>query len=129
MHEIYGLMDKEYSNEEYMNLISMQMTLIEEEYEEAMNAIEDVYSDIAFLGEPSVKKLQAAAKELADLEVVSIGMAHILGINSDKVFNEVMKSNLSKKGKSGRIERRPDGKVLKGKHYQKPDLSDIMVDK
>ena len=127
MHRAYGHNEKEMTPEEFMELIQMQRGLIEEEYEEVMSAQHDVYLDIAFLGQPSQGKLEVLAKELADLEVVSIGMAHMLSIDSEKAFTAVMDSNMSKVAPDGTIQKRPDGKILKGPNYKKPNLSPAIL--
>ena len=36
------------------------------------------------------------------------------------------KSNMSKLGVDGKPLKRPDGKVLKGPNYKKPDLTDLV---
>ena len=63
------------------------------------------------------------AKELADLLYVVYGTADSCGIDIDKVFEEVHKSNMSKLDKDGKVLRREDGKVLKSELYREPDLT------
>jgi predicted HAD superfamily Cof-like phosphohydrolase len=59
------------------------------------------------------------AKELADLLYVAYGTAHCFGIDLERVFAEVHRSNMSKLPAT----MRDDGKVLKGPNYRAPDLS------
>ena len=64
------------------------------------------------------------AKELADLLYVVYGTAVSFGIDIDKVFTEVHKSNMSKL-EDGKPVKREDGKVLKGKNYAPPNLEKL----
>lgn len=64
------------------------------------------------------------AKELADLLYVTYGTAVSFGIDIDKVFAEVHKSNMSKL-EDGKPVLREDGKVLKGKNYAPPNLEQL----
>ena len=66
-------------------------------------------------------------KELADVEYVTAGAIHEFGIPFDEVFYLVHRSNMSKLGPDGKALKRADGKILKGPHYQPPNLR-AMVD-
>ncbi len=65
------------------------------------------------------------ADALGDLLYVVYGTGHAYGINLDRVFAEVHRSNMSKAGPHGPIYR-ADGKVLKGDLYSPPDLREIV---
>ena len=65
-------------------------------------------------------------KELADLVYVTYGYAATYGWNLDEAVRRVHKSNMSKLGVDGRPLKRPDGKVLTGPNYKKPNLSDLV---
>jgi predicted HAD superfamily Cof-like phosphohydrolase len=65
-------------------------------------------------------------KELADLIYVTYGYAATYGWDLDEAVRRVHVSNMSKLGVDGKPLKRPDGKVLKGPNYQKPDLSDLV---
>jgi predicted HAD superfamily Cof-like phosphohydrolase len=54
------------------------------------------------------------------------GAGHAFGIDLDKCFNEVHRSNMSKLGLDGKPIYREDGKVLKGQNYFDPDLITIV---
>lgn len=69
----------------------------------------------------------AVAKELADLLYVTYGAAAAFGIDIDKVFAEVHKSNMSKLDSEGKPVYRKDGKVTKGPNYKPPDLTNIVT--
>lgn len=62
------------------------------------------------------------AKELADLLYVVYGTGVSLGIDLDKVFDAVHRSNMTKSK-----ERDSGGKVTKGKDYEPPDIKDVLV--
>ncbi|MDX3803401.1 MazG nucleotide pyrophosphohydrolase domain-containing protein [Streptomyces sp. AK04-3B] len=70
--------------------------------------------------------LDRLAHELADVVYVAYGTALVHGIDLDAVLAEVHRSNMTKLGPDGRIARRADGKVLKGEHYEAPDVSAVL---
>ena len=51
--------------------------------------------------------------------ILKHGMQHII----EDVFNEIQASNMSKLGDDGKPILRPDGKILKGPQYFKPNLN------
>jgi len=69
----------------------------------------------------------AMIKELADLVYVAYGYAATFGWNLDEAVRRVHVSNMSKLGPDNKPLKRPDGKVLKGPNYKKPDLSDLVL--
>ena len=89
---------------------SLRISLINEELEELKQAISD-------------KNLTEVADALTDILYVTYGAGHAFGINLDKCFDEVLKSNMSKLGKDGKPIFNEFGKVMKGPDYFKPDLS------
>lgn len=91
-------------------LEDMRWGLIKEEFGEVRDAIG--YSEIL--------------KELADLVYVTYGYAATYGWDLDEAVRRVHRSNMSKLGIDGKPLKRPDGKVLKGPNYKKPDLSDLV---
>ncbi|MDX3644425.1 MazG nucleotide pyrophosphohydrolase domain-containing protein [Streptomyces sp. MB09-02B] len=70
--------------------------------------------------------LDRLAHELADVVYVAYGTALVHGIDLDAVIAEIHRSNMTKLGPDGRVARRADGKVLKGDHYQAPDVSSVL---
>ncbi|NEA97508.1 MazG nucleotide pyrophosphohydrolase domain-containing protein [Streptomyces sp. SID13726] len=70
--------------------------------------------------------LDRLAHELADVVYVAYGTALVHGIDLDAVIAEVHRSNMTKLGPDGQIARREDGKVLKGEHYEAPDVSGVL---
>ena len=93
---------------------SLRVSLIEEELEELKQAIKE-------------KNLLEVADALTDLLYVTYGAGHAFGINLDKCFDEVQKSNMSKLGLDGKPIYSDKGKVLKGPKYFKPNLSNFLV--
>ncbi|MCH5675312.1 MazG nucleotide pyrophosphohydrolase domain-containing protein [Streptomyces gilvus] len=70
--------------------------------------------------------LDRLAHELADVVYVAYGTALVHGIDLDAVIAEIHRSNMTKLAPDGRVARRADGKVLKGEHYEAPDVSGVL---
>lgn len=66
------------------------------------------------------------ANELADVVYTAYGTALVYGIDLDAVIAEVHRANMSKLGPDGRPVLRADGKVMKGEHYQAPDVASVL---
>ena len=84
--------------------------LIVEELEELEKAIKE-------------KNIVEVADALTDILYVTYGAGHAFGIDLDKCFDEVQKSNMSKLDENGKPIYNEKGKVMKGPKYFKPDLS------
>tara|TARA_B100000953_G_scaffold175526_1_gene144536 strand:+ start:68 stop:439 length:372 start_codon:yes stop_codon:yes gene_type:complete len=91
----------------------LRVSLINEELEEFKEAIKN-------------NDLKEAADALTDILYVTYGAGHAFGINLDKCFDEVQKSNMSKLGNDGKPIYNEKGKVMKGPKYFKPDLSKFL---
>tara|TARA_B100000965_G_C19428049_1_gene685193 strand:- start:521 stop:892 length:372 start_codon:yes stop_codon:yes gene_type:complete len=89
---------------------NLRIELIGEELEEFKEAIKN-------------NDLKEAVDALTDILYVTYGAGHAFGVNLDKCFNEVQRSNMSKLGKDGKPIYNESGKVMKGPNYFKPDLS------
>ena len=89
---------------------NLRISLINEELEEFKEAIRN-------------NDLKEAADALTDILYVTYGAGHAFGINLDKCFDEVQRSNMSKLGEDGKPIYNDVGKVMKGPNYFKPDLS------
>lgn len=72
------------------------------------------------------KNIVEIADALTDLLYVVYGAGHAYGIDLDRCFNEVHRSNMSKLGADGKPVYREDGKVMKGPAYSPPDLETIL---
>ena len=96
-----------FSSEKINNL---RYELIKEELDELKEALDN-------------KDLLEVADALTDILYVTYGAGHAFGINLDKCFDEVQKSNMSKLDKFGKPIYNETGKVMKGPNYFKPDLN------
>ena len=92
---------------------NLRISLINEELEEFKEAIRN-------------NDLKEAADALTDILYVTYGAGHAFGINLDKCFDEVQRSNMSKLGEDGKPIYNDAGKVMKGPKYFKPDLSKFL---
>lgn len=88
---------------------SAQLKLIVEEVYELIKAFEE-------------NNLINVADGLADVQYVILGMAEICGINLEKIFAEVHRSNMTKAG--GHFD--SAGKWIKPPTYTPPNLSPIL---
>ena len=92
---------------------NLRISLINEELEEFKEAIRN-------------NDLKEAADALTDILYVTYGAGHAFGINLDKCFDEVQRSNMSKLDEDGKPIYNDLGKVMKGPKYFKPDLSKFL---
>ena len=95
-------------------ITSLRYDLINEELEEFKQAIDR-------------KDIKEVADALTDILYVTYGAGHAFGINLDKCFEEVQKSNMSKLGNDGKPIYNEKGKVMKGPKYFKPDLTKFVA--
>lgn len=62
-----------------------------------------------------------------DLAVVNCGFAIATGLPGAEAYEEVVTSNISKQNpETGRIDKHPDGKWIKGTGFFKPDLARVL---
>ena len=88
---------------------NLRISLINEELEEFKEAIRN-------------NDLKEAADALTDILYVTYGAGHAFGINLDKCFDEVQRSNMSKLGEDRKPIYNEHGKVMKGPKYFEPNL-------
>src|SRR2546423_4133282 len=80
-----------------------------------------------FVEAAAADDLVEIADALADLLwVVGVG-ALTYGIPLADVFDEVLRSNRTKADADGRVQTRPDGKLLKGPGFSPPDLGPVLA--
>ena len=72
------------------------------------------------------KDLLEVADALTDILYVTYGAGHAFGVNLDKCFDEVQRSNMSKLDDNGKPIYNELGKVMKGPKYFKPDLTKFL---
>ena len=94
-------------------IVKLRYSLIKEELNELQNAIK-------------TKNLKEIADSLTDILYVTYGAGHAYGIDLDKCFNEVQKSNMSKLGNNGKAIYNEKGKVMKGPKYFEPNLKQFI---
>ena len=91
----------------------LRISLINEELEELKNAIKN-------------KDFKETIDALTDILYVTYGAGHAFGVNLDKCFEEVQRSNMSKLDKDGKPIYNESGKVMKGPNYFKPDIAKFL---
>jgi predicted HAD superfamily Cof-like phosphohydrolase len=91
----------------------LRLSLILEEYTELEDAIAEGH-------------MEGIADALTDILYVTYGAGHAFGIDLDKCFEEVQRSNMSKLGADGKPIYRDDGKIMKGPNYSEPDLRKVL---
>ena len=103
------------NNAEFPNekIIELRKKLIDEEFNELKEAIDN--NDIV-----------EVADALTDILVVTYGAGAAFGINLDKCFEEVHRSNMSKLSENGKPIYNEIGKVMKGPNYFKPNLKQYL---
>ncbi len=94
-------------------IIKLRYELIREELEEFKRAME-------------TKNLKEIADALTDILYVTYGAGHAYGIDLDKCFSEVQRSNMSKLGEGGKPIYNEKGKVMKGPKYFEPNLKQFI---
>ena len=110
----YGQDVKEKASFPEDSIVQVRVDLIEEELNELKEAIKN--NDIV-----------EVADALTDILYVTYGAGHSFGVNLDKCFDEVQRSNMSKLGEDGNPIYNDSGKVMKGPNYSVPDLKKIIV--
>ena len=111
--DAFGQEVKEKAEFPRQKIVKLRYGLISEELNELKKAIKD-------------KNLQEVADALTDILYVTYGAGHAFGINLDKCFLEVQRSNMSKLDKDGKPIYNDRGKVMKGPNYFKPNLKSFL---
>ena len=108
--EVFGQEVKTKAEFPSEKIIKLRYELIKEELDEFEQAIKN-------------KDLKEVADALTDILYVTYGAGHAFGINLDRCFDEVQKSNMSKLDDNGKPIYNNQGKVMKGPKYFQPDLN------
>ena len=90
-------------------VVKLRYDLIKEELDEFAQAIKN-------------KDIVEVADSLTDILYVTYGAGIAFGIDLDKCFDEVQRSNMSKLGEDGKPIYNENGKVMKGPKYFEPNL-------
>ena len=110
----YGQEVKERATFPENKIVQLRIDLIEEELNELKEAVKN--NDIV-----------EVADALTDTLYVTYGAGHSFGVDLDKCFDEVQRSNMSKLGVDGKPIYNESGKVMKGPDYFAPDLKKIIT--
>ncbi len=110
----YGQEVKEKATFPENKIVQLRIDLIEEELNELKEAVKN--NDIV-----------EVADALTDILYVTYGAGHSFGVDLDKCFDEVQRSNMSKLGVDGKPIYNESGKVMKGPDYFAPDLKKIIT--
>ena len=110
----YGQEVKERATFPENKIVQLRIDLIEEELNELKEAVKN--NDIV-----------EVADALTDILYVTYGAGHSFGVDLDKCFDEVQRSNMSKLGVDGKPIYNESGKVMKGPDYFAPDLKKIII--
>ena len=94
-------------------IVQLRYNLIKEELDELSAAIKD-------------EDIVEVADALTDLLYVVYGAGHSFGIDLNKCFAEVQRSNMSKLDNDGKPIYNENGKVMKGPNYSKPNLKQFL---
>ena len=111
--EVFGQEVKTKAEFPSEKIIKLRYNLIKEELDEFEEALKD-------------KDLKEVADALTDILYVTYGAGHAFGIDLDKCFDEVQRSNMSKLGEDGKPIYNEHGKVMKGPKYFQPNLGKII---
>jgi len=95
------------------DVVELRYELIREELEELKDAIKD-------------KDIVEVADALTDILYVTYGAGLAFGIDLDKCYAEVHRSNMTKLGEDGKPVYREDGKIKKGPNYERPNLRKVL---
>ena len=107
--EVFGQEVKTKAEFPSEKIIKLRYNLIKEELDEFEEALKD-------------KNLKEVADALTDILYLTYGAGHAFGIDLDKCFDEVQRSNMSKLGEDGKPIYNEHGKVMKGPKYFQPNL-------
>ncbi len=115
-HDAFGIANADHPTEALSNEdIALRFRLMDEENKEYKQAALD--GDLTEIADALGDQLYILMGT-----IMKHGMHHVI----TDVFNEIHNSNMSKLGEDGKPILREDGKVLKGKHYFKPNITAIL---
>ena len=108
--------DVDINNLTDFGLVRMRWLLIEEEFEELDEVMEEELDS----------NVDDVLKEMADLVYVIVGWCVTFGYDFDEVFKRVHENNMGRMYQpDGTIKYRDDGKVMKNKDYPAINLKDL----
>ena len=111
--EVFGQEVKTKAEFPSEKIIKLRYNLIKEELDEFEQALKD-------------KDIKEVADALTDILYVTYGAGHAFGIDLNKCFDEVQRSNMSKLGDNGKPIYNEQGKVMKGPNFFEPNLGKLL---
>jgi len=110
---------------DFDDLIKHRAILLGEEFEEYIDATKQFFNSKT--KEEEETALAEMLDAIADMTVINIGTANVLGMDLDEAMRRVYESNMSKLGEDGKPIYNKEGKVQKGPNYHKPkDLKECI---
>lgn len=126
-HEVFGHPVANVAENLSVSYRQLRLDLITEELGELIEASGFTDFECSFThSEGSIQNPVEMADALGDLVYVIYGFAIAMGIDLDRVVEEIHNSNMTKLGEDGKPIYREDGKVLKGPNYRKPDITSVI---
>lgn len=113
-HEAYGLAQMSEPGIPPPDIVQLRLHLIDEEAAEFREASES-------------GTLPEAIKELCDLLYVVLGAANAYGIDIEPFFDEVHRSNMTKRWPGGEVRKNALGKVLKPPTYSPAQIAPLLA--
>ena len=112
-HKEFGVLAPDKPSIPYFNTLYLRIRLMREELKELEDAM--LAADMVEI-----------ADGLADLLVVTFGTAVSYGINIEPIFDEVHRSNMTKRWADGQVHYDDYGKVIKPPTYSPANLKPIL---
>lgn len=132
-HETFGHPVADEPKDVADHRLVLRLALILEEALELADAMGFYTSDVKeaverllYVGPVVDSDLVGIADALGDLEYVTNGAALEMGIPLPDVVAEIHRSNMTKLDSDGKPIYRQDGKILKGKGYEPPNLTKVL---
>jgi len=124
-HRVFRHPAGEHLTQLSVSLRKLRLNLILEEVQELIEAsgFEATADFTARHVEGTMQDSIEMADALGDIAYVVYGMAVVMGIDLDRVIEEIHLSNMSKLGEDGKPILREDGKILKGPSYERPNIA------
>ena len=111
--ETFGQLVRKKPNFPDEKTMQLRFDLIQEELNELKEAM-------------NTKNLKEIADALTDILYVTYGAGYAYGIDLDKCFKEVQRSNMSKLSEDGKPIYNEKGKVMKGPNYTPPNIKQFV---
>lgn len=121
--QFHAKFDPTNTGETLDDLLPRRLGYLLEETQEAAEAADNLFAAVdteAPATPETVRECKAhLVKELVDVLQVTYGFLHLLNVDADAAFAEVMRSNMSKTPNAG-------GKAIKGEGYTKADMEQFL---